>query len=182
MEEVTNLSPGHNLKRALVLDLDGTVRRNKNGKSFIDKLDDIELMPGMEDAIRKYRKAGYFIIAASNQGGVAHGHKIPLEIEAQLDRMISLFVHGNPFHIIKCCFHMPDGKIEPYRHRSLLRKPYIGMLAIAEMEAYNHMVVIDWDKSLFVGDQPEDEQCAKNADVPFKYVDKFLSEPIEIII
>ena len=38
-------------------------------------------------------------------------------------------------------------------------------------------MAIDWDKSLFVGDRPEDEQCANNAGIPFRYIDNFLNEP-----
>lgn len=37
-------------------------------------------------------------------------------------------------------------------------------------------IVIDWDNSLFVGDRPEDEQCAKNANIQFKYIDQFLQD------
>ena len=83
----------------------------------------------------------------------------------------------NPFHFVKFCFHDGKGKIEPYNHRSLLRKPDIGMLAVMEVEAYEVGIVIDWDKSLFVGDRPEDEQCAKNAGITFNHIDEFLNKP-----
>lgn len=78
-----------------------------------------------------------------------------------------------PFHIVKQCYHHPQGKVEPYNHRSLLRKPDIGMLAIAEVDAYKAGVVVDWDNSLFVGDRPEDEECAKRAGIRFIWADEF---------
>lgn len=124
---------------------------------------------------------GWLVVGVSNQGGVAHGFKLPIEIENELDVTLKLF-DNNPFHIVKMCYHMPNGKIEPYCHRSLLRKPNIGMLAIAEHEAYNAGYMIDWDKSLFVGDRPEDERCAKNADIKFEHIDSFLISPKEFSI
>ncbi len=68
---------------------------------------------------------------------------------------------------------MEGGNIEPFNHRSMLRKPNIGMLALAEFEAWNAGYMIDWDSSLFVGDRPEDEQCAANANIKFVHIDNF---------
>ena len=115
------------------------------------------------------------ILGVSNQAGVAHGFKLPMEIENEMDATLNLF-DNNPFHLVKFCFHDGKGKIAPYNNRSLLRKPDIGMLAVMECEAYNEGYVIDWDKSLFVGDRPEDEACAKNAGIEFKHIDDFVSE------
>lgn len=181
MEKVTNLAKEMKVMPALCLDLDGTVRRSKTGESFIKNFSDIELMPGIEKLIWIYRKMGFAIIGISNQGGVAHGYKLPVEIEYELEVTFKLF-ENNPFHIVKLCYHMADGKIEPYCHRSLLRKPNIGMLAIAENDAYNNGIIIDWDKSLFVGDRPEDEQCAKNAGIKYEHIDSFLVSPKEFVI
>lgn len=176
MEVVTNLSESHKVKPALCLDFDGTIRRSKSGQTFIQNFNDIELMPNIEKLIWRYRNMGWLILGISNQAGVAHGFKLPLEIENEMDTTLNLFKQ-NPFHIVKFCFHDGKGKIEPYNHRSLLRKPDIGMLAIMESEAWNEGYVIDWDNSLFVGDRPEDEQCAKNAGISFRHIDSFLNEP-----
>ena len=163
------------LAPALCLDWDGTIRRSKSGKSFIKNFQDIELMPGIENILWDYRNKGYLIIGISNQGGVAHGFKLPMEIERERDATFELF-NVNPFHVVKMCYHMPDGKIEPYCHRSLLRKPDYGMLAVAEFDAFNSGYIIDWDNSLFVGDRPEDEECAKNANIKFTHIDQFLKD------
>ena len=177
MELVTDLSNGQiKVVKALCLDLDGTVRRSKSGETFIKNFNDIELIPGVEKIIWKYRNFGYIIVAISNQAGVAHGFKLPMEIEAEMDATRKLFTN-NPFHIMKWCYHDGKGKIEPYNIRSLFRKPNIGMLAECETDAFKYGMEIDWDKSLFVGDRPEDEQCANNAGIPFRYIDNFLNEP-----
>ncbi len=175
---IDNLVPQMIVKRALCLDFDGTIRRSKSGAQFIKDADDIELMPGIEKLINRYKSMGYLIIGISNQGAVAHGIKFPAEIEAEMDATMDLFKKPNPFDVIKYSFHMPNGKVFPYNYRSLFRKPNIGMLAETEVEAYKAGYVIDWDNSLFVGDRPEDEECALNAGIPYKHIKSFLSEPI----
>lgn len=161
---------------ALCLDWDGTIRRSKSGATFIKNWQDIELIPGIERIIWRYRDMGYLIIGVSNQAGVAHGFKLAMEIERERDATLDLFKE-NPFHIVKMCYHDGKGNVEPYCHRSLFRKPDYGMLAISEFDAYNAGYVIDWNRSLFVGDRPEDEQCAKNAGIAFRSAESFLNEP-----
>lgn len=175
-EKVTNISPSHTIVKALCLDFDGTIRRSKSGEPFIKNSKDIELMPGIENIIWKYRQMNYLIFGISNQAGVAHGFKLPIEIENELEATLKLF-KSNPFHIVKMCYHDGKGKIAPYNVRSLCRKPDIGSLAIIENEAFNNGYVIDWDNSIFCGDRPEDEQCAKNAGIVFRHIDSFLNEP-----
>lgn len=157
---------------ALCLDLDETVRYSKKGE-FINKPEDVALYDGVEERIWQYRDEGYLIFGITNQGGVAFGYKTPPENDAELDAMIALFERGNPFHIIKVCFHHEKGTVEPYKHRSLLRKPAIGMLALCEVEAYEAGYIVDWENSLFVGDRPEDEQCAINAGISFQWANDF---------
>lgn len=155
------------VKPALCLDLDGTVRCSKSG-GFIQGPDDIVLLPNVEEKIWEARRAGYLIFGVSNQGGVAFGIKTFLDIEAELSATLALF-QKNPFHVVKQCYHHPDGKIHPYKYRSLLRKPDIGMLALCEVDAYDNGFVVDWPRSLFVGDRPEDKECAKRAGVGFRW-------------
>lgn len=167
-----NLAPTVKVLPALCLDFDGTIRRSKSG-TFIKDENDIVLIDGVEEIIWQYRQHDYLIIGVSNQGSVAYGYKRPSHIERELAATLKLFAK-NPFHIVKMCYHMEGGEIEPFNHRSLLRKPNIGMLAIAEYEAWGAGYMIDWDRSLFVGDRPEDEQCANNAGIPFNHIEEFL--------
>lgn len=163
------------VKPALCLDLDGTVRYSKNGE-FINKPDDIALFGDVQEKIWEYRDKGYLVFGITDQGGVAFGYKTPSDNDAELDRMIELFgERGNPFHLIKACYHHEKGAVMPYSYRSLLRKPDIGMLALCEVEAFDAGYIVDWDNSLFVGDRPEDEQCAKNAGIPFQWANEFFN-------
>ena len=159
---------------ALCLDLDGTVRYSKNGE-FINSPDDIALFDGVEEQIWEYRDKGYLILGITNQGGVAFGFKSVSGYDAEIEVMTSLFSRGNPFNIITACFHHEDGTVEPFCHGSLLRKPNSGMLALCEVEAYERGIIVDWDNSIFVGDRPEDEQCAANAGVSFLWANEFFN-------
>lgn len=160
------------IRPALCLDFDGTIRYSKSGK-FISEPNDIALFEGVEAKVWEYRKDGFLIFGVTNQGGVAYGIKSVKDDMVQLDATIALF-NKNPFHIIQTCYHHPGGRIEPYNHRSLLRKPHIGMLALCEADAWNHGgYIVDWDGSLFVGDRPEDELCSRNAGIAFRWADDF---------
>lgn len=171
-----SISDIHQAMPALCLDFDGTVRRSKSGATFIKNSHDIELMPNMENLIWKYRNAGWLIFGISNQAGVAHGFKLPMEIEAEMEATLKLF-EINPFHSLRYCFHDGKGNTHPYNYRSLGRKPDIGMLYEMEVESYQHGYIVDWDNSLFVGDRPEDEECAKRAGIAFRHIDSFLNDP-----
>ena len=158
---------------ALILDLDGTVRRSKTG-GFIAGPNDIELIPGIEDRIWEVKNQGYLVFGASNQGGVAHRIKSEMDVRHEMEKTISLFF-SDPFNFIFWCCNHPDGSVPHYSVRSLLRKPGIGMLVVFEhYTMLRGSIAIDWDKSLMAGDRPEDEQCAKNAGIMFVDAEKFL--------
>ena len=159
------------VKPALFLDLDGTIRYGKSG-TFIKDVHDIALYDGIPELVWKYRNEGYLIIGISNQGGVAHGFKTHQEIDAEMERTILLF-DKNPFHDIKWCLHHPDGNVEPYCHESRFRKPDIGMICEAEVDCFNAGFIIDYSKSIFVGDRPEDKECAKRAGIQFMDAEEF---------
>lgn len=160
---------------ALCLDLDGTIRFSANG-TFINKPDDVRLYPDVEAKLWKWREKGYLLFGISNQGGVAFGHKTAQGNDAEIEAMFALF-DRNPFHVVKCCYHDPRGKIAPWNHRSLLRKPDVGMLALCEVEAFQGGYSVDWDHSLMVGDRPEDQELATRAGIGFQWAWEFFSRP-----
>jgi D-glycero-D-manno-heptose 1,7-bisphosphate phosphatase len=167
----------HVVKPALCLDLDGTIRYSKRGP-FIHKPEDIVLFDGTEDVIWGFRDKGYLILGVTNQGGVAYGLKKPGDVDDEIEATLRLF-ERNPFDVIKASLLHPEGRVEPYKHRSLLRKPDIGMLALYEAEFFAKGVVIDWDNSIFVGDRPEDEECAGRAGIEFIWAHEFFNrDPI----
>jgi len=165
----------------LALDLDGTVRQGKNG-GFINHPDDVEIIPGVEPIIWRWRRAGYIVAGITNQGGVAHGFMTPELADQGILQTTQLF-DENPFHLIKSAYHDAAGKVEPYCHRSLLRKPDMGMLVLIEYELHATFgIVADWDQSLMVGDRPEDQECAKRAGIDFHWAKDFFDPQKQEVI
>jgi D-glycero-D-manno-heptose 1,7-bisphosphate phosphatase len=156
---------------AVVLDLDGTVRYSKNGE-FINSPEDVALFPDVEEKLWEFRNTGYLIFGVSNQGGVAFGYKTHKSVWKELVVTCGLF-QESPFHFLCASECHEDGTVEPFCHRSFLRKPEIGMLAAAEADAWSYGYIVDWDRSFFVGDRPEDEECAQRAGIAFVHADVF---------
>ena len=156
---------------ALCIEINGPVRFSASGE-FIDGPDDVRLFPDVETKLWEYRNQGFLILGITNEGGVAFGFKSPSRYEAETRATVNAFAR-NPFHIIKACFNMEAGTVEPWKHRSLLRMPDYGMLAILEMEAFAGGYIIDWNESLLIGDRPEDATCANNAGIGYRSAIQF---------
>lgn len=174
-------------KRILCLDLDGTVRRSKSGKTFIEGPDDIEIIPGMKELIWKYNdEPDWLIIYVTNQGGIAHGFKTREQAEDEIRATLDLLQREDPTDgdMYTPCFdyflcpYQEGSKVEDHSFRSLGRKPAYGMLVAAEMLFLEEGFIPDWDNSLFVGDRPEDEGCAKAAGIPFMWAHDFLKQQL----
>lgn len=174
MTMILDLNKGkeaYEVKPALCLDFDGTIRYSVAG-DFINKPDDIRLFDGAEEKIWEYKKQGYLICGITNQGGVAFGFKTEEGHQKEVEKTLSLFKE-NPFDLIQVSFNHPKGRAFPYKFRSLLRKPDIGMLVLCEVQAKEMGIIIDWDKSIFVGDREEDQQCAEKAGIIFYPANEF---------
>lgn len=162
--------------RAFVFDIDGTIRRSKSGAKFIKDVDDIELFPDAEARLWQARNEGVFLMALSNQGGVAFGLRTKAQVDAETVRTRELFKEY-PFVDYITSYSHPKGTVEPYNFRSLLRKPYYGGLLALEQSAFEHGYIIDWDNSLVVGDRADDHDMAKAAAVPFQWAWDFFDRP-----
>lgn len=152
--------------RVLYLDLDGTVRKGLDeiGK-FVNGPEDVEIFPEALTAMRAYKHAGWKIAAVSNQGGIALGHLTMEQAVGAMARTHALC--DNLFDKIGMCRHHPDAP-DPLMAHCWCRKPRIGLLVEMALELskqFNGMCPPHL--ALFVGDRPEDEQCAANAGIRF---------------
>lgn len=170
--------------KILFVDLDGTVRlgASERGGKFVNGPEDVELFPGVYELLRDYKARGWHIVAISNQGGIAMG----LVSESQVSRAMqeTSRLTGNIFDRILWCSHHPDAKDEDERDQRsksqcMCRKPMPGLVYAAVMSLSEQWATVfhPWDM-LFVGDRPEDEQCAKNCGVPFMWAEDWRKEPI----
>lgn len=155
-------------KPALVCDLDGTLRYNKDDpEGFINSAEEIALYDHVIEALWGYRRDGYIIAIVTNQGGFAYGHLDQATWDRQNGRMHELAEErhedGWPVHMTLPAKCMAGGSKALYAYASLRRKPSSGMLAVLEHQAELNNVRIKWDESYFIGDRPEDEEVVRHA-------------------
>lgn len=141
------------MSRAVFLDRDGVIIREVN---YLRRLEQIKVLRGSPEAIRRLREAGYKIIVVTNQSGVARGYLTRSALSAihrELKRRLGL--SGARLDALYFCPHHPQAGA---RKLCSCRKPGIGMLKAARSR-----FGIDMKKSYLVGDSLRDVQTARNA-------------------
>lgn len=154
-------------RRVLYIDLDGTVRHgaDERGGKFVNCADDVEIFPGVAEALAEYKKAGWRIIAVSNQGGIALGIVTMEAVAGAMARTHELC--GKVFDKITWCQHHPNAA-DPEYARCWCRKPRAGGAIEAALDlAHAAGEYYPPHLALFVGDRPEDEGCADAMNVMF---------------
>jgi len=152
--------------KVLYCDLDGTVRKGYDELGvFVNKAEDVELFEGVSEKLKAYKDAGWRIVGITNQGGVSLGHLTFEDMAAAVAETQKQ--SGNAFDKIMACIHHPDAK-DPEFAVCWCRKPRIGNIVEAAMalgKQYNEYYPPHL--ALFVGDRPEDKECAENAGIEF---------------
>lgn len=149
-----------NKQKAIFLDRDGTINIYKG---FIHDQQDMELIPGIADTIRKINESGYLAIVVTNQPVIARGECTVEELEHIHEKMETLLgKEGAYIDDLFYCPHHPDrgfeGERVEYKIDCDCRKPKPGMLLQAA-EKYN----IDLEASYMVGDDERDREAGRQA-------------------
>ncbi|MGM0582113.1 MAG: D-glycero-alpha-D-manno-heptose-1,7-bisphosphate 7-phosphatase [Bacteroidota bacterium] len=134
------------LHKCIFLDRDGVLNRERGDYTF--KIEDFEILEGVNDALRILKESGYLLIVITNQAGVAKG----IYREEEVLNCHS-YLQGQTGGLIDDLYFCPH---HPITTQSLLRKPDSLMLekAIAKWE-------VDIDKSFMIGDSLRDIQAAE---------------------
>jgi len=138
------------MRRAVFLDRDGVLNRAivREGKPYPpSSLSELEILPGVTEALEQLHAAHYLLIVVTNQPDVARGTAKKEDIE----EMNAYLSSKLPIDTVKTCYH--DG-----RDGCLCRKPLPGALLAAAKE-YN----IDLSKSFMVGDRRRDIEAGASA-------------------
>jgi D-glycero-D-manno-heptose 1,7-bisphosphate phosphatase len=134
---------------ALFLDRDGVLIVEKD---YLCDPDEVQLVPGVPEALRRAREAGYLLVGVSNQSGLGRGRFTAEQFTAVMHRLDDLLAAaGAPLDDFYYCPHAPvDG--------CRCRKPLPGLLE----EAARHHA---WDgsRSWMVGDKLSDVDLALGA-------------------
>ena len=140
--------------RALLVDIDGTVRGTRDGAPFPRHPDDVVLLPHRRETLLRYQEQGYLLLGVSNQAHIGLGQVSDEVARACFDRMLELL--GFPFEI-HYCPHPPT----PAGVWARKPMPGLGVLLIEKHR-------LDRRACTFVGDQDVDRLFAKNAGFQFR--------------
>jgi D-glycero-D-manno-heptose 1,7-bisphosphate phosphatase len=135
------------VRPAVFLDRDGVINRAlvRDNKPFSPaRIDQVEVLPGVPEALRRLRAAGYALIVVTNQPDVARGKQTRDGVQAIHDYLATL-VDVDEFRV---CFH-DDADGCP------CRKPKPGLLTAAPAHAL--------ERSIVVGDRWRDIEAGRRA-------------------
>jgi D-glycero-D-manno-heptose 1,7-bisphosphate phosphatase len=138
------------LKRAVFLDRDGVINRAvvRGGRPYPSaSVGELEILPGVAEAVGALRRAGYRVIVATNQPDVATGVQQRAVVEAIHDRVRAELAVDD----VRVCHHAdPD--------RCSCRKSKPGMLLAAAADWS-----LDLARCVMVGDRWRDISAGRAA-------------------
>jgi len=136
-------------RRAIFLDRDGVLNRAvvRDGKPYPpDSVDDMDVLPGVGEALARLKQAGFALIVVTNQPDVARGRQKRSRVEA-INRAL---MERLPLDEIRVCYH-DDGD------GCACRKPEPGLLLRPPLH--------DLSQSVIVGDRWRDIEAGRRAGV-----------------
>ena len=152
-------------KRAVFLDRDGVINRAivKDGKPFPPKSpSELEIFPGVSDALQLFKKADFLLIVVTNQPDVGRGKQKRETVE----KIHSFLLEELPLDEIYVCWHGQDGDCD-------CRKPLPGMLSQAA-EKYG----INLKESFLIGDRWKDIDAGMSAGCQTIFIDHGYNETL----
>lgn len=142
--------PGLSHPGVAFLDRDGTINRKAPEGDYVERPDEVSLLPGAAGAVRRLNDAGIAAVVVSNQRGIALGRMTERDLEevqaalvAQLD---AAGAHIDAF------FHCPHdiGQCD-------CRKPQTGMFR----QALERFPWIELERSVMIGDSDSDVEAGR---------------------
>lgn len=120
----------------------------REGRPFAPRsVDELEILPGVADALLRLRTAGFELVVVTNQPDVARGIIDSDAVERMHDQLRSAL----PIDDVRVCPHDDDDRCE-------CRKPKDGLLRAAARE--RNLALAD---SFMVGDRWRDVEAGKRA-------------------
>jgi histidinol-phosphate phosphatase family protein len=145
---------------AVFFDRDGVVNVERG---HIASENDVELYPGVAEALKLLKDAGYLCVVVTNQPVVARGEcsmGTLQRIHGRIDMLLGR--SGAYFDAWYVCPHHPDrgfpSEIENLKISCNCRKPATGLLEQCQKD-----LNVNLESSWVIGDQTRDIQMAKNA-------------------
>jgi D-glycero-D-manno-heptose 1,7-bisphosphate phosphatase len=152
--------------RAVFLDRDGVINVSivRDGKPYPPwTVEDFQVLPGVTEACRQLREAGFSLVVATNQPDVGRGQLARETVE----EMHRIMCEQLPIDRVEVCYEPGGG--EP----SEFRKPRPGMLLRAARE-----LDLDLAQSFMVGDRWRDIDCGYAAGCKTIFIDRGYDEAL----
>lgn len=143
---------------AVFVDRDNTLIADPG---YLRDPDQIRILPGVPDAVKRLREAGFVVVIITNQSGVARGYFTEDELRTVHERLQeTLADQGAAVDAIYYCPFLPGraAVVEKFREDSELRKPKPGMILKAAAD-----MGLDIAQSWMVGDSARDVQAGNAA-------------------
>lgn len=156
------------ISRAVFLDRDGVINQPKviDGKPYPPvTVDEFIIYPGVLEACRKLKQAGFLLVVATNQPDVGRGTLKRAVVESIHQHMRSVL----PLDGVEVCYHPGQGNSS-----CDCRKPQPGMLHHAARE-----LDIDLRASWMVGDRWRDVDCGHAAGCRTVFLDYGYDETLK---
>lgn len=147
--------------KAVFLDRDGVLNEDKG---YTYKLEDLKILPGVPEALKKLADNGFLLIVITNQSGVARGKYSMSDVYRFNDHLRDQIVEagGPPIDEFYICPYHEEGTVPAYtRGDHPDRKPNTGMIQRA-VEKFG----LRLNGCYLVGDKFSDIECAVNAGIP----------------
>jgi histidinol-phosphate phosphatase family protein len=149
-------------QQTVFLDRDGTLVKEVSAQGLRSP-DELELLPGVPEAIHELNNAGWRSVLVTNQPVVAKGFCSEADIQLIHNKLETLLGREHAFlDRIYYCPHHPEkgfpGERTELKIECTCRKPGIGMIQQAQRD-----LNVDLTKSWLIGDTTTDVQTARNA-------------------
>ena len=157
-------------QRAVILDRDGVLNRRPSPAQYVCNWQEFQWLPGVRDALRLLNQAGYKLILATNQPGIARGALAEEDLARLHGCMTDDLAHAGV--TLDAIYHCPHG----WDEGCFCRKPRPGLLFQAQRDFH-----LDLTRTLFVGDDPRDQEAGEAAGCPTALVsqDRSLLDVVE---
>lgn len=132
---------------AVFLDRDGVINRAivRDGKPHPpDRVEDLDVLPGVADALARLKAAGFALVVITNQPDVARGRQTADVVNAMHERLAALL----PIDEFRVCWHDDKDSCD-------CRKPKPGLITRPPL--------FDMHRSVVVGDRWRDIEAARRA-------------------
>ncbi|MBN8730670.1 MAG: HAD-IIIA family hydrolase [Acidobacteria bacterium] len=149
--------------RTVLLDRDGVLNRKPPRAAYVCSWSDWEWLPGALEALHAFCAAGWRVLVASNQAGVARGALTAGDLEALHARMLAEVEQaGGRIDGVYVCPHGWDEGCD-------CRKPSPGMLFQAQRDW-----TLDLSQTWYLGDDDRDAEAASRAGCRFLRISEAL--------